>query len=135
MQTLGSKLKENQDATERPWPMPPEVSTGSYAEICFSKDYWKITPERVVFMERVFEEIWTELASEIANGVMKPVYQVLDGPGAKGKHQCLAAAMFQNHETWQRFVQRCVENNLAVCVSDFTDEDGFNVELHFRSSL
>lgn len=134
--TLGEKLRSNEERARRikkPWPMPPDVSTGSYAESCFSKI--NISPESVQAVKSAFKRLWSNLSFQIRKGALEPSYTVLDGPTVTGHQKCLAAAMFQNHEVWQQFVKKCKDNNLAIAISDHTDKEGFDVELHFRTTL
>jgi len=134
--TLGEQLHSHQEKVrkaKKPWPMPPKMPQRSYAKHYFSE--MKIAPDSVANIEQAFKKLWRNLSAQIRKGDLNPSYQILDGPGATGHQICLAKAMFQNHETWQRFVQKCDDNNLAMDVSDHTDGSSFDVSLHFCTNL
>lgn len=133
--SIGQTLKQNKEAgkQKQKFPMPPRPIEDSYATFCFSKEnFSKLATTDAQKIKDLFDEILKEIETQANKGITNPEFKLLSGPSATKASQLRMAAIVQNHETWQEFIQQCIENELGIECIDFTDEEAFDVRFRFH---
>ncbi|MEK7502922.1 MAG: hypothetical protein AAB556_00570 [Patescibacteria group bacterium] len=132
---LGQQLANNDQTKRAKHPMPPTLfEKGSLPHQHFSDKFYKKLLADTQNTEGLFDGLKKKIEKQIQKRKTDPECWLLHCKNLNEEYsdrRLRVAAIVQNHETWQEFIQWCIENDLVAYGIDFTDDEVISLRLRF----